>query len=680
MLRRFGESLSPTEPQRHLEAFGRSSGQDPFAGGSKSPPKPGMASIRSISSGSAGSVVTGRSVLGVAPFKSPSVSDSPGLGVGVFADISTLAALADSDEAGRAADDASRRRGYAVGPGGSLREAGALAEMQQHAATKVPGSPSSTGTSASGHSRRLSSSFGNRRATTVLRRPSILGMSATERPGTAGAGAAPHDGAGVSRRHTIVEGQIWSTAAGGSEQQDIGDFIHMIDTKRPLKTHGLKSPPATQRSRDGAAGSPLDRSALSISTDAVTSADVERLHGRPPSEPLRKYQDILYEFNGLSQDMEGSVLSHGRAIAATREDMTLGSMADEEVAESPFRRAAIPNPLRSSGDRTGASRPSSMVAAAPAPAPAAVAPVDESSNMDLLRQAFDGMAIESLRGIPDARSAATTQLPPISPRTGRAHVRSAAPGLDPESERPLPPPVVIPHQQHRGRTASEHARPQRRQTQAQASPDLDQDRGDDEEDEVLGPQGPVHFMRGKSHPVTHIAKQGPGFAQHIAIAHAPQPLPTQLHSLVSRAPPGRTGPDAGPLSFRSDFAAGGSRLGALLGAVDDRVGAAKAPRSTPSTPSQAPSAILSHGNGSGSGESDSSEKGWHIGGARFGGDQLRSNFPPLSFILPRSRVQREEKRRPSGGRSGAGANQREDASGSHTDDDDLMFQMDASVH
>ncbi|KAJ2759554.1 autophagy protein 13, partial [Coemansia nantahalensis] len=67
ILRRLGGPTSPAEPQRRLDLISRSSGNEPFVG-SKSPPRPGASSFRSISSGSAGSIPTGRSVLGVAPF------------------------------------------------------------------------------------------------------------------------------------------------------------------------------------------------------------------------------------------------------------------------------------------------------------------------------------------------------------------------------------------------------------------------------------------------------------------------------------------------------------------------------------------------------------------------------------------------------------------------------------
>ncbi|KAJ2795919.1 autophagy protein 13, partial [Coemansia helicoidea] len=183
ILRRLGGPTSPAEPQRRLDLISRSSGNEPFVG-SKSPPRPGASSFRSISSGSAGSIPTGRSVLGVAPFKSPSLAESPGLGLGMFADIGALAAHAASNEHSGTAGDASRRHGHTVPHGGSLRESGSAAEALLATATRVSGSPSSFGTNASGHSRRLSSSFGNRRTSAEARRTSILGMSVTERPGT----------------------------------------------------------------------------------------------------------------------------------------------------------------------------------------------------------------------------------------------------------------------------------------------------------------------------------------------------------------------------------------------------------------------------------------------------------------------------------------------------------------
>ncbi|KAI9500291.1 autophagy-related protein 13-domain-containing protein [Coemansia spiralis] len=95
MLRRFGDSLSPTESHKTGELGSRistataateSSGSGPI-----SPPKPTILGPRSTSSGNTGSSVTGRSGLGFTPFKSPSLSESPGKKtISSFAEVSEL--------------------------------------------------------------------------------------------------------------------------------------------------------------------------------------------------------------------------------------------------------------------------------------------------------------------------------------------------------------------------------------------------------------------------------------------------------------------------------------------------------------------------------------------------------------------------------------------------------------
>ncbi|KAJ2452849.1 autophagy protein 13 [Coemansia sp. RSA 2336] len=104
-------------------------------------------------------------------------------------------------------------------------------------------------------------------------------------------------------------------------------------------------------------------------------------------------------------------------------------------------------------------------------------------------------------------------------------------------------------------------------------------------------------------------------------------------------------PDTRPFSYRSDVATHTNRLGALLGATDENT-AAKGPRSTPSTPIQTPRLLAPRNNAPAA-------------------DQLRSNFPPLSFIVPRARVA-EHPQPPQPPQNDS--------------EEDLMFQMEASMH
>ncbi|KAJ2367699.1 autophagy protein 13 [Coemansia sp. RSA 2611] len=615
MLRRFGDSLSPTEPHRHLDAFGRGSDTT----GSRSPPKRSIASIRSMSSGSAGSAVTGRSGLGIAPFKSPSLSESPNLGLGAFAD---AAAANDSARSlGRTPEEVSRRRGYTVGH-----------EMPVPSVQRIPvmsDSPSSIATSGSGHSRRLSSSFGNRRAS-MRRHPSVLGTAPAERP-TA-------DGAGISRRHTIVEGQVWTAE---KDQQDIDDFIRMVDAKQPLRAYAQREQPS---------GTPREQSNLPLSAGAVTAE-------RPGNGSLQRYHGFLSEFDGISRDMENSVL-----LTKTPEDMELGSLAEGELASSPFRRVAMPNPLRNSGDQppSMASTVAATTATSAATAPVRAEAVEE--NVDLLQQAFDGLSIESQESA--TLQSPRTHLPVVSPRRG--HVRSAAPGLDMERERPLPRPVTIPRSQS---GSGRRAKPKPR-------PPVDPESDPDEPEEERPRAAPV---RGKSQPLT----QAPGIGsdgqrrmatpQPLSYSRQPPPLPQPPASVrpIEFSQPARPlqprpsrgasalrlSPDTGPFSYRSDFTAGSSQLNALLSIADDNVGV-KAPRSTPSTPSQPASTLFTRTGG---------RERRATATQQYDGIQLRSNFPPLSFIVPRARV--EQSVQPP-----------KDAGSASEDDEDLMFQMESSMH
>ncbi|KAJ2505028.1 autophagy protein 13, partial [Coemansia sp. RSA 2052] len=108
MLRRFGDSLSPTEPQRQFDfTAGRTSGSsERHRFGPTSPPKPTITTaMRQPSSGSTG-LGSGRWTMGIAPFKSPSLTDSPSQSVGSIA-----GAAAATGESPRSA---SSRRGDAA--------------------------------------------------------------------------------------------------------------------------------------------------------------------------------------------------------------------------------------------------------------------------------------------------------------------------------------------------------------------------------------------------------------------------------------------------------------------------------------------------------------------------------------------------------------------------------------
>ncbi|KAJ2083198.1 autophagy protein 13 [Coemansia sp. RSA 988] len=732
MLRRLGGSLSPTEPQRQHELFGRVAGAGPesYTSDSRSPPKPSIASIPSISSGSAGSFVAGRSGLGIAPFKSPSLSESPGLGIGAFVDISTLAAI-PGNEAGcgslpRVSEDVTRRRGYTVAHDAALHTPSLLSGPEQPS-MKMSESPSSISTITSGHSRRLSSSFGNRRASMVRRHPSILSTSAADRP-SAGAVTTPHDSSGMSRRHTIIEGEVWSASAQVQQQerrgisdrmetsdptqnlQDIGDFIRMLDAKQPLRVYSHRDSPTRSHLQDKAkletgkhqSIEPSSVPPLQPLSPTATGSRRHRKSAPPESSQgaaeeasrfasggsLRRYQGILDEFSGLSRDMEKSVISRGRVLESTSEDVGIGSMADgDDLSGSPFRRVPMPNPLRSSGSRSNRSHPPSFALAVTSTEelpPSITESLDTSSNVDLLRQAFDGLSIESEREASEAETA-SVHLPLLSPGN-RAHVRSAAPGIDLEHEHPVPRPVTIP------RANPVDARPRQQMRQA-----LRADTGAEERDTAGAVRSNVPHVRGKSQPVTHVPELIPGVAPRMTTpqplsfhqsglppgGHAQQPLPHLLpQPRIGRAPSMRTSPEARPFSYRSDLtAAGSSQLGALLSAADDGLGGPmRAPRSTPSTPSQAALTVYPRANGTAVGRERRATGPRHDTGNR-----LRSNFPPLSFIIPRSRVDRDEQQQPMGRDNRPQHSQSRntssgDVGGEDDDDEDLMFQMDTSIH
>ncbi|KAJ1722800.1 autophagy protein 13 [Coemansia erecta] len=157
MLRRFGDALSPGEHSGQARAFD---------GGS----------VRSVSSsgGSAGSP-------GVAPFRSPSLSETPG--------------------------------------GWRVRSSVAAAEPVPMP-LPMRAESMDVGSAASSHSRGLASSFGNRRASVTRRRTSMLGGS-----GGSGAAAAAAPSSSLPRRATVA----------GDDDGGISEFIRMVDSRQPLR-------------------------------------------------------------------------------------------------------------------------------------------------------------------------------------------------------------------------------------------------------------------------------------------------------------------------------------------------------------------------------------------------------------------------------------------------------------
>ncbi|KAJ1888000.1 hypothetical protein LPJ81_006410, partial [Coemansia sp. IMI 209127] len=238
MLRRLGDSLSPTESHRSGDAGSRFPATTAAAAAaaaaaveaagnvSRSPPKPGVPVARTISSGaSATASAAGRSSLGVTPFKSPSLSGSPASRF-----ISSFAEVSETMSQSRSTDHDVAARRLTIGSGTPMpvsRGSSNISSSPSHAVgvqqlmTRISDSPSSLG---SGHSRGLSSSFGNRRTSSMRNRQmSLLGTSATDQQ-------AP-EGLGAMRRRTVVGGLGW----GDADARDIDDFIHMVETKQPLR-------------------------------------------------------------------------------------------------------------------------------------------------------------------------------------------------------------------------------------------------------------------------------------------------------------------------------------------------------------------------------------------------------------------------------------------------------------
>ncbi|KAJ2902301.1 hypothetical protein GGI21_004575, partial [Coemansia aciculifera] len=365
MLRRFGDSLSPTEPQRNFDfAAGKgSSSSDRHRYGPTSPPKPSIAAaMRQPSSGSTG-LGSGRWTMGITPFKSPSLTDSPGQSIGSITGAgsgesprSVSSRKGDTEKIlSQETIEANRIRGHTFSHDGALLGLAHHVDAQQFI-TKLSESPSSLGSNASGHNRGLSSSFGNRRTSLSQRQHSILVRPPTDNHSISDGTSFAGEGHSLLRRHTIVAGQTGPLRqpAGDAEAQDIDAFIRMVDTRRPLGTYSRRESSAKQTG--------MQRQSSAINSDVkVQSAG---------GQSLRMYQGVLNQFSSISQDMQGSVVLPDKSQASPTRHRPLPSMSEDaetnddgaidELSSSPFRRVAMPNPLRG-GDRTITSRPVSLV-------------------------------------------------------------------------------------------------------------------------------------------------------------------------------------------------------------------------------------------------------------------------------------------------------------------------------
>ncbi|KAJ2744634.1 autophagy protein 13 [Coemansia sp. BCRC 34301] len=735
MLRRFGESLSPTEPHRQLDfaASGRASGSsERHRFGPTSPPKPSITTaMRQPSSGSAG-LGSGRWAMDIAPFKSPSLTDSAGQSLGSLKGAAGASPRSSSSRGGDPAKpspqsslEANRIRSHTFSHDGPVLGLTHHTDSQQLVA-KLSESPSSLGSNASGHSRGLSSSFGNRRASLVQRQHSILARTPADYHPSSDNASLVAEGPALLRRHTIVAGQAGPLrqSVGDIESQDIDAFIRMVDTRRPLGTYSRKdSAKQAGVQQRGISPSGETRMSGAAAENATVTAgpDSERTPKVVGRESLRMYQGILNQFSSISQDMKSSVILPDRPHASPTRHRPLPSMSEDaeasddgamdEISSSPFRREAMPNPLRG-GDRPTPSRPVSMASAnTPGSGPqasqssleygsvaAAVAAgqsrqqasvasaLGDGHSVDGLQRAFGGLAIES-------RPESARQ-PTSAPSVAGLHIRSAAPGLDARHERPLPQPVSIP------RAAS--SAPRRAPVKLPVPPsstyiEIEQAKGAGDQYADVGLSEPR--MRGKSQPLQHAPElslpatprvatpQPPSLAQPQAYPTAsiyrPAPLALPLPASLSQwpiqagvgGPPKRLSPELRPLSHRSDFISSNHQLGTLLNMADNAAYARDSPRSTPTTPLLGTLAIPQRGNGNALAEASDAERQ---------SDRLRSNFPPLSFIVPRHRMDPYATPPP---RSKEPASSRQHASGSTSaeggsedgDDDDLMFQMESST-
>ncbi|KAJ2749167.1 hypothetical protein H4S06_004712, partial [Coemansia sp. BCRC 34490] len=419
MLRRLGDSLSPSESHRSADAGLRvPAAAAPETHGS--PPRIGLPGARTIPISA-----TGRSTLGVTPFKSPSLSESPAPRfVSTFADDS-----GDHETVARRLTISGS--GGGGGGGVSSSSPGHTASVHQQLVSRIADSPSSTGSG--GHSRGLSSSFGNRRAGSMRgRQASLLGTSAAtdshyqqqqQQQPPLEQQLEPLDAR--RRRRTVVGSLGWDEG----DARDIDDFIRMVDSKQPLRLVRKDS------SRKTSAPPPQPP----LSAGPVlrhTPTNDEDSDGYS----LRRFQGILDEFSGITRDMETSVMVTGadRSARNTRgttasqmlrlEPLTATPEEDADSAaailfsspppsatpSSSFRRPAMPNPLLMAADRAQPpSRPLSTIETTGTPPPpphpsaakadsATVAELtgennnnNTGSSVDMLRSALSELNIEA---------------------------------------------------------------------------------------------------------------------------------------------------------------------------------------------------------------------------------------------------------------------------------------------
>ncbi|KAJ2855339.1 hypothetical protein GGI22_004171 [Coemansia erecta] len=752
MLRRLGDSLSPTESHRSGDAGSRipataasaaaaaaaAAAVEATEDASRSPPRPGVSVARTISSGaSATASAAGRSLLGVTPFKSPSLSGSPASRF-----ISSFAEASETMSQSKGTDHDVAARRLTIGGGTPVPASRGSSNISsspghtvgvQQLMTRISDSPSSLG---SGHSRGLSSSFGNRRTSSIRNRQmSLLGTSAADHQ-------AP-EGLGAMRRRTVVGGLGW----GDADARDIDDFIHMVETKQPLRLVRKDSP--RKASEPPLSAGPV----LNSPHDAAVVASGE--------DSLRRFHGIYNEFSGISRDMESSVLidrdrRRGREalapqllrhepLTATPEEDAAAERISPQVttASSSFRRPAMPNPLMAA-DRASLSRPASIVVASDLgssatatlstvipgrdaqagssgasaavaemvlnPSTTRIAQTPAGSSVDLLRTALSDLNMESSdhrsvkmtssrtqnedhRHRPASYSTGAGVQPSLS-TVGKAHIRSAAAGLDTEFERPLPPPVAIPRSRSgTGRHGSASAK--KHSSRVSASSDEDEDglgieltphrihRHPPTRDHNRRPS--ADLARGKSQPTARANDLGFAPAHRIS---TPQPPPAHNSTSV-----------VSPYSHRSEFLSSNGQLDALLGIAGQSAavgGSRETPRSTPATPQHGTMPTIfqvqgSSTSGAAGGSTAASSRRRSTTGQRqitmnvpVPNDPLRSNFPPLSFIIPRNRVD--------GRPTDLGMHRQDDqlsernmhgpAGGieadNDDDDDELMFQMETS--
>ncbi|KAJ1953757.1 hypothetical protein EC988_002810 [Linderina pennispora] len=498
-----------------------------------------------------------------------------------------------------------------------------------------------------------------------------------------------------------MEGQQWSG------EQEIDDFIRMVDENKSLKMFGKR--PGTHTEPSSVADAPAASKATAGvgRRNTLSSGPGDRsARNQQSTRGLTKYHGLVHEFDGLSRDMQDS-------IAQLHVDTTnlSGASNDGDMTGSPFLRKAIPNPFKSTdstmrsvsqsdsdapAQSAGTLRPASSKKVAASPKTpsksqsSAIAADGEKRSLHSLEEAFKGLVIDSHPDTPQQISYYSPNMTSLP----AGHIRDAAPGLDSERERPLPMPMSIPRSS--SSTTRGPSRPQRTRP--------------DDVFEAVPPAG----ARGKSQPTANMALYSPAAPR----AATPQPptqtlvaQPDMTHHPVPMLTPRRTShmqiahrsQSQSPDSQHSDYTAGTRRLEALLGMGDS---GRASPRSTPNTPSPGVSRIMQESSQpvdlrDGRSTSESRRRRQQHQQQQTGRrhqDSLRSNFPPFSFIMPRNKTDipaGEPMANSPGSRGVAGTSSppsRSEMVLSHEspsavtdenergdDDEEMMFQMDASM-